>query len=695
MSMRIFVAFEARRDSLDVKPTDDVANLKAQVTDIFQIDTRGGQFVVLNYHGSDLLDDWYLSDIGIHAGATLKVNVREELKPTLYVYSVFNDETIEILEDVNPITTTVAELKTFVVRRCGVPVTVFRLTTNDGVDLYDVNPLDKYNIELGSTVRMYTWDGWNEFLKAAMIGHTAEVLKTLAPDDMVAKYQCRVALFIGAHHGHMDLSTVMLRQGVRSDEAIGDHPVREWCDNSHIESQKTPIHEAAEHGQLQILRIFVYNNICCVTCKDGNALTPLSVALRKQQREVALYLLTKQWSSVTYSAVTLPLSIYSQVRKWCDKAKDRVLLVHGVEKSSLKIRHPYRQNGALCGQGVHVDGFSYSAQNASPKTSSYHRIKDRAKTMLVKKASVVTSTSSESGVTSPDDSAVGSSVGSGDTGPFSPTPIDMKLPRLNDEQVPSLVAKYRQKVADKKRRTFRPRSRSTSTKPVTFPPINMRMKSSSHQDLTAPFDTDSDSDADIEITRNTKQKSTFIRTSAKGKRRKPKSNVKLPEIKQASQNSDAEEKKREKAKWRRQLLIDNAIPLPVLSLEAKQKPFFHIGTRGENIPNKTLKLYEDIIGCSTREKAIESLAIASTFKEKPWLQQVRLAMSFSRQHIKRVGKDDNGGAPEEDHTKERRDSGSIVENENSVDSNELESHRDSLIENQTTETQMITEVRSS
>ncbi|XP_002740884.1 protein ANKUB1-like [Saccoglossus kowalevskii] len=638
MSLRIFVSYEDRRHSLDVKPNDDVGSLKLKATEVFQLDTRGGQFVVLNYHGSDLADDWYLSDIGVSAGATLKVSVREDVKPKLYVYSVFNGETIEILDDIHPLQTTVAELKTLIVRRSGLPVSVFRVVTEDGTDMFDLNSLDTYGIEFGSTVRMLTWDGWNEFLKAASIGHTSEVTKHLSADEHVAKFQCRVALFIAAHHGHMDLASTMLRQGVRSDEPIGDHPTREWCSSTHIESYKTPIHEAAEHGQLQILRIFVFHNICCVTCKDGNSLTPLSVALRKQQREVALYLLTKQWSSVTYSAVTLPLTIYSQVRRWCDRAKDRVMLIYGAEKSSLKIRRPYRQNGALCGQGVHIDGFTESRQNASPRSKSYNKIKCKA-LGLVKKSPHMQSLSVNSVHHA---STVRSSVATGETSSLSPTSPENKLPRLNGETVPSLVAKYKQQVAEKrsKHSEWRPRSRSVTVSPTKFPSINQqhaKMKSSSHQNLTVSHDYDFDENG-VETDFNASS-AYYVNTPADGKRRRSHKAAKIPPLKldKSPRESDERTKKmEERKKWRRHILVENTVPLPAMSLEATQKPFYYTGTRGVNLPVNTIKLYEDIIGCSAREKAIESLAIASTFKEKPWLQQVRLAMSFSRQHIMRI-----------------------------------------------------------
>lgn len=51
----------------------------------------------------------------------------------------------------------------------------------------------------------------------------------------------QVALFIAAHFGHVDLALSLMKQGIRPDEAIGDHPSRLWCRTpewSHIDSHK-------------------------------------------------------------------------------------------------------------------------------------------------------------------------------------------------------------------------------------------------------------------------------------------------------------------------------------------------------------------------------------------------------------------------------------------------------------------------
>ena len=77
-----------------------------------------------------------------------------------------------------------------------------------------------------------------------------------------------------------------LLPSVRADEPTGYHPIRLWCREAvqHIDAVKTPIHEAAEAGQLGVLRTFVNNNIATVLARDGYGLTPLNIALRRRQK---------------------------------------------------------------------------------------------------------------------------------------------------------------------------------------------------------------------------------------------------------------------------------------------------------------------------------------------------------------------------------------------------------------------------
>ena len=622
-SIRVFTCYNKERQLIDVENTDTVAAVKLKVQDVFQIDTndRGEKkFVVLTYQGSELENDWVLQDVGINVGATLRVSLRAEIKPKLYVHCAFNDETIDILEEIDFDVTTVALLKCMITRKIGVPVTVYRLVTLEGREMFDANPLDSYNVKFGQTVKMKTWDGWNELLKCSILGMARHAMHHLSHDDAVAKFQLRVMLFIAAHYGHMDLATTVLKQGVRPDEAIGDHPSKEWCSSPHVEAFRTPVHEAAEHGKISILRIFVHFNICCVTCKDGNGLTGLNIALRKQQREVALYLLTKQWSNMQFSAMTLPLTIYSQVRKWVDRAKDRVLLVYGSTRSSTRYKKSTNQPGALCGQGVHVDGYSKSSMNS--KKNKNVAFNDGASRLLS---------------------------------------ADPKLPRMSGVRTPALVDKYRTKIYEKKYGLeeneddefpqTRPRSRSLSSRPVlpnikpsVQEPSKTRGKSSRRGYVRSA--TESTIELSNETGRKKSTKSTYIRTTG-GAKTNQHGGISRPMSLAAPSTTmygygdldfTVAKREKERNKLKRAASMDSVIPLPSSSVDINPtRPFFHKVTEDHNLPRITVDLYEHLTGRTTWEQAIESLTIASTFKEKPWLSQVRMAMSISKAHVKNAG----------------------------------------------------------
>ena len=637
-AMRVFACFKKERQLLDVSSHDTVTSLKLKIQDVFQIDTnsRGEKkFVVLTYQGSELENQWVLQDVGINVGATLRVSLRAEIKPKLFIHCAFNDETVDILEEVDFDKTTVADLRSMITRKIGVPVTVYRLLTNDGRELFDANILSQYGLSFGNTVYMKTWDGWNDLLKCAVLGMARHCMYHLSNEDAVAKFQLRVMLFISAHYGHMDLATSVLKAGIRPDEAIGDHPSKEWCAGPHVESLRTPVHEAAEHGKISILKIFVHFNICCVTTKDGNGLTGLNIALRKRQREVALYLLTKQWSNVQFTAVTLPLTIYSQVRKWCDRAKDRVLLVYGLSRSSTRYKKTTDQPGALCGMGVHVDGFSKSAMNS-------------------KKAKNPSFNDASSRLMSPD-----------------------RLPRISGVRTPALVNKYRMRIQEKAFGLddeelleladdfpMRPRSRSNpfeQTRPV-LPKIRpsgltktgVTAASRGHVSrghatrghatrsaTTTVSNIDYSHDADRRG-KSSNSKSAYIHTTGGGALSKLRSNhpmsLAAPSTMAGDLNLMVGKRQKERNKRKRAASMDSVIPLPSSSIDINPtRPFFHKVTEESNIPRITVDLYEKLTGRTTWEQAVESLTIASTFKEKPWLSQVRMAMTLSKAHVQNVG----------------------------------------------------------
>jgi len=60
-------------------------------------------------------------------------------------------------------------------RETGLPVGVFRLTNEEGQEIFDCQILESYGLRLGCTVYLETWDGWNELIPAAVSGITKQV----------------------------------------------------------------------------------------------------------------------------------------------------------------------------------------------------------------------------------------------------------------------------------------------------------------------------------------------------------------------------------------------------------------------------------------------------------------------------------------------------------------------------------------
>ena len=321
------------------------------------------KILTLTYSGASLDDDHWITDIGIQPGSTLKAVLREEVKPSVFLRTHFNGKLVPVLDKINFKFMTVSEFRALASRRLGLPVGAFRMLSTSGREMFDANLLEDYAVDLGSTVDIQTWDGWNELLNLCTLGFASQAMQHLSSNEQIARFQQKVMLYMAAHFNHVDLAVSLLRAGLRADEAVGEHPSRQWCKQTiqHIDTLKPPVHEAAEMGSLGVLRSMIHNNVMNVLAKDGNDLTPLNIALRKKQKPCASFLLTKQWSKINYSKKhAVPLSIYVKIRRWAERSKERAFVLHGAWKSSLKNPRRFLANGALVGLEVQVDGFSKS-----------------------------------------------------------------------------------------------------------------------------------------------------------------------------------------------------------------------------------------------------------------------------------------------------------------------------------------------
>ena len=619
--------------------------------------------LTLTHAGGDLNDTWWFNDLGLIPGSTLKAVLREEIKPSLFVHSAFNGKTTPLFDKIPFKTMVVSEFRGLVSRKVGLPVGAFRLLNSDGKEMFDCNLVDEYGVELGSTVNMETWDGWNEFLNLCYLGFATQVMQHLSPIEQVARYQMKVAMYIAAHYNHTDLAVSMQRNGIRADEAIGEHPNKMWCRQSrqHIDHLKTCVHEAAESGSLGVLRSFIHNNVVNVLAKDGNGLTPLNIALRKKQKPCASFLLTKQWSKISYTKKhSIPLSIYCKIRRWGDRAKDKTFVIHGQWKSSLKNPRRFIQNGALVGMNMLLDGYARS-QMSSLSEQQARAIEEEEKK---KKEKVFDFSDDLKPEIEPEHY-------------FKQIQSISKNPRLNKfgKNMAKTAAKsyeqqqqlLREQQMQKESDTDGENETDTETgyqspdlkrknqdydngqTRVRFPPLTEKAQSVANFNQYGNRDESEFSDK-----KGKHGKALSIKTAPTPSRLLPslssRSLIGIPEDEKnksketqgKGNDEQATPRKRKSARSLKSAVMvakarneSSSIPLPVFSWDTNPRPF--VNPKNTEIGD-TLKLYERMRGISSRNYAIQCLTVASKFKEKPWLAQVQQAMNIAAKGVKKTVK---------------------------------------------------------
>ncbi|XP_045172127.2 uncharacterized protein LOC123534112 [Mercenaria mercenaria] len=685
-SMLIFGVHEGERVAIDVPIGSTVGEVKKMIQvklniyfdDLVKQDKK---VLVVSYAGSDLNDAWIFTDLGIVPGSTVKVCMKEEVKPVLFVKCSHSGEVIEIMDDYFVEKLLVDDLRTMVSKKSGLPVSIFRLVSRDNLELFDRHVLFDYSIECGDTVYMESWDGWTELINYSILGLTPSVMPLIVSDEIQSRFQLKVVLYIAAHFGCVDLARTCIKSGIRPDEPIGEHPSRQWCkEQSHTETMRSAVHEAAEFGQLGVLRLFVNTDITCSMARDGHSLTPLNLALRNKQRPCASFLLTKQWVRVPVTrSQSMTLQTFRRIKLWCERCKEKAFMKFGPNKSSLKRRS--FNTGPLVSHGVIVDGYSVSPMNG--KSKNVQSMRDRRR-----QANENNNSTSESDG-DPESyfkhltavqtygpkfrqntrwgkmvgrSSVGAMLGAGlknvlkgdkpdgqereespDGGDVkdSNTDKDTKLPpimekaRINmtlSQSQPSVAhgnpdeekldpAEKLSVVPEKGRKYIRTGviSRAKTTDMSASMP-NMKVKSTSEN-------------------KENKEPKEPIKERDRGSLTSAKSDKTMERAGTSMSLANKKKKKLSAAmllQQGRKSKAEGAVPLPAISTEHDLRPFFyHNGVREDDIVIPMMNLVTQYQGTDARDRAVKSLAIANTFKEKPWLMQVRMAMSLTSSTLKR------------------------------------------------------------
>ncbi|XP_071344134.1 protein ANKUB1-like isoform X2 [Trachinotus anak] len=246
------------------------------------------------------------------------------------------------------------------------------------VQLYDCNQLQDYAIDVGTTLRLDTWDGWVEFLQGCLLGHRLTVQSHLSHNRTVKRFQLRVALYIAASLGHLDLAGWLLERGVHAEEPVGVHPYRQWChQTAHQDTGKCPIHVAVESSQLLILKLFITKNLLTLDCRDPVGRDPLKIAIQHGHRDCVRYLANKLCSVVSLPNMPLPMRIYLQMKHWVSLGQKRV--------AANRCQYTSAPHEARVGDMLLVDGFNQpqmSSKSRNTETKPRRGIRAKALQLL-------------------------------------------------------------------------------------------------------------------------------------------------------------------------------------------------------------------------------------------------------------------------------------------------------------------------
>lgn len=519
--MRIFVAFEGLCESFDISSDHTVKDVKRMIKDYFHVplseDKQGRRYLELIYSGAVLNDSWILADVGISVSSTIKCVVKEEDKPIFYIFNAVTHEKMPIMGKIYLLTSKVSQLKTLVTLKCGFPNSIYCLRTSEGREMYDCNTLSDYQLDIGATLHLDVWDGWKEFLTGCLFGNKPKVQHYLSKKEPVLKYQKKVALYIAAFFGHLQLSAWLLKKGTSPTEAVGVHPYREWCqENNHPDVSKCPVHAAAEAGQLMILKAFINYSVLCLECQNSTGQTPLQLCIQHRHKNCVLYLVTKLWSVVSSPNFSFPMKIYIKLKLWLLKVQNKIRTKkRGNQTAVFRTR---------VGDTVLVDGFTKSGM-----TSKGFYL------------------------------ATANGAGS------------------RSYVLPKLKSKFQDGQVACKLAISNSCPKETTLKLL---PVGDAKKS----------------------------------TNAEQKKKKRKRNVKLSGEENLDQN-----------------MCLAKVPLPPIS--AIQPPYYYSIPHAKFLLNSSLESFAKHSGRTPRENAIYCLAVASAFKEKPWLQQLGIARTLAKKSI--------------------------------------------------------------
>lgn len=341
--------------------------------------------------------------------------------------------------------------------------------------------------------------------------------------------------------------------------------------------------------------------------------------MQHRNRACFEFLVARQWGRKTAVNFSLPLIMFCRVLKWTEKAKKAALLIHGTNKSTL--RGVPRKKGALVGlSDLVVDGYgtkpanslSFNEINQQSFTPSNCAIsvlmsaKSQSREISrISKLQKLNSSFSKNSATISFNSSVSSLFGSS----VSTNSKHSIVARKNEE----LLRNGKTLIANNREKSLKIANQDKSETVVKLPNITIQRSLVLKQNSKSIFVPSFEIDTTISEFENKKSRKGSIW---------PSKNLYNHPI----------------MDFKRESITDPGFPLPARSNETRKRPLFYWSTQGTGpCPVKeTLLEYQKYRGMGSRQHAIKCVALSSSFTEKPWLQQIKMAASLSKRGVKKV-----------------------------------------------------------
>ena len=146
----------------------------------------------------------------------------------------------------------------------------------------------------------------------------------------------------------------------RCEEPVGEHCSRQWCSTqSHPGIFKTPIHQAAQMGSFQCLKMFVRHSPSSMIARDAYKRTPSNYASKYKNFECWKLLIASQFVHSRINGFSL--ASHARIMKWCSAAKERVSYFKGEDTKHSLLLHSTigKENNTYLGNEITVAGFNH------------------------------------------------------------------------------------------------------------------------------------------------------------------------------------------------------------------------------------------------------------------------------------------------------------------------------------------------